>query len=109
MTDHVDSSAHPQSGVGLIRLAAADNVLVATRDLEPGRWATSAGESVDLAVAVPLGHKVASRHLAPGDKVVRYSMAIGSATAPIAAGEWVHTHNLTSDYIQTFAHRGGEE
>lgn len=95
--------------IGLIRLATTDNVLIATRDLAPGRSATAAGEVVSLSSTVSLGHKVASEALAPGDKVVRYAMAIGSATAPIAAGDWVHTHNLTSDYIQTFAHRGGEE
>ena len=52
---------------------------------------------------------MASQVLERGEKVIRYAMAIGSATAPIAAGEWVHTHNLASDYIQTFAHRGGEQ
>ena len=26
---------------------------------------------------------------------------------PIPAGAWVHVHNLASDYIATFAHRGG--
>jgi altronate dehydratase small subunit len=102
-------SAGPPISVGLIRLAAVDNVLIATRDLPPGASATSAGEVVDLTCAVPLGHKVASRFLERGDKVVRYAMAIGSATEPIAAGDWVHTHNVVSDYIQTFAHRGGEE
>jgi hypothetical protein len=35
-------------------------------------------------------------------------MPIGSATRPIAAGAWVHTHNLASDYIRTFDHRGGD-
>lgn len=95
--------------VGLIRLAATDNVLIATRDLPHGASATSSGEIVELTSPVPLGHKVASRFLERGDKVVRYAMAIGSATEPIAAGDWVHTHNVVSDYIQTFAHRGGEE
>lgn len=94
--------------IGLIRLATADNVLIATRDLRPGTWSTASGEVVCLRSTVPLGHKVASQALDPGDKVVRYTMAIGSATAPIDVGDWVHTHNLASDYIQTFAHRGGE-
>jgi hypothetical protein len=98
----------PPVAIGLIRLAANDNVLIATRDLQPGRCSTASGEIVRLSSTVPLGHKVASRVLEPGDKVVRYAMAIGSATAPIGAGDWVHTHNLASDYIQTFAHRGGE-
>jgi hypothetical protein len=108
MPDDVRRSGRPSAEVGLIRLAAGDNVLIATRDLGPGRYATSAGEIVDLTSTVPLGHKVASCTLERGDKVVRYAMSIGSATTPISAGDWVHTHNLASDYIQTFAHRGGE-
>jgi altronate dehydratase small subunit len=108
MPDDVRSAAMSPVEIGLIRLAAADNVLIATRDLGPGRCATAGGEIVDVSSSVLLGHKVASHTLERGDKVVRYAMAIGSATAPIAAGEWVHTHNLASDYIQTFAHRGGE-
>lgn len=109
MSEDVSASATPPAEGGLLRLAATDNVLIATRDLRPGRSATSSGEVVVLASAVPLGHKVASRSLERGERVVRYAMAVGSATTPIAAGEWVHTHNLASDYIQTFAHRGGEE
>jgi altronate dehydratase small subunit len=101
-------SANPDAALGLIRLGDADNVLIATRDLTPGLWATSSGEVVDVASMVPLGHKVASRRIERADKVVRYSMGIGSATEPISAGERVHTHNLASDYIQTFGHRGGE-
>ena len=94
--------------VGLIRLAADDNVLIATRDLPPCQYATGSGEVVTLTSTVSLGHKVASQTLDPGDNVVRCGMAIGSATAPIDPGDWIHTHNLASDYIQTFAHRGGE-
>jgi hypothetical protein len=35
-------------------------------------------------------------------------MPIGSTTSAVRAGEWMHTHNLASDYIATYAHRGGE-
>ncbi|HEY7486329.1 MAG TPA: altronate dehydratase family protein [Streptosporangiaceae bacterium] len=54
----------------------------------------------DVAVAVqglpgvPRGHKVAMRDLAAGSLVRKYGQVIGVATAPIAAGEHVHTHNL---------------
>lgn len=107
MADDVRHSATPPVEVGLIRLAATDNVLIATRDLRPGPWSTASGEVVRVRSRVSLGHKVASRALVRGDKVVRYAMAIGSATEPVRRGDWVHTHNLASDYIQTFAHRGG--
>lgn len=51
---------------------------------------------------VPLGHKVAARDIAAGEKIVKYGAPIGSATRDIASGEHVHTHNVQSDYIPTF-------
>ena len=50
----------------------------------------------------------ADRHAEADEKIIRLGMPIGSATRPIAAGAWVHTHNLASDYIRTFDHRGGD-
>lgn len=92
----------------LLLLHPADDVLVAVRDLQPGPHRTSTGGTVELAEPVDLGHKVAARDLAAGQHVVRAGMSIGSTTGPVRTGAWVHTHNLTSDYIVTFAHRGGE-
>ena len=42
------------------------------------------------------GHKYALRPIAEGEAVVKYGEIIGKATRPIAAGDWVHTHNLRS-------------
>lgn len=92
---------------GLLLLAEGDDVLIAVRDLGPGRHRTSAGGAVDIVEAVRLGHKVAARALASGERVVRCGVPIGSMSHAAAIGEWVHTHNLRSDYIATFAHRGG--
>lgn len=92
----------------LLLLAAGDDVAVAVRDLAAGPWRTSDGRVLETSGPVRLGHKVAVRALAAGEHVVRSGMSIGSATTPVAAGDWVHTHNLRSDYIVTFAHRGGE-
>jgi hypothetical protein len=50
---------------------------------------------------------VAARAIADGERIVRGGMPIGSTTSTIPAGRWVHTHNLRSDYLPTFAHRGG--
>ena len=93
---------------GLLVLAVGDDVAVAVRDLTPGPHRTSDGRTLELAGPVALGHKVAVRDVAPGEHVVRFGMSIGSATTAVVAGAWVHTHNLQSDYIATFAHRGGE-
>jgi altronate hydrolase len=43
---------------------------------------------------VPAGHKIASRAIAQGERVLKYNTEIGVATRDIAAGEHVHSHNL---------------
>ena len=96
------------SAATLILLAPGDDVFVAARDLDPGIHRTSAGGTAVVREPIRLGHKVAARDLTKGEPVVRAGMSIGSATTGVRAGEWVHTHNLASDYIATFSHRGGE-
>ncbi|TGN62392.1 altronate dehydratase [Paracoccus liaowanqingii] len=41
----------------------------------------------------PAGHKIARRAIAQGAAVVKYGQTIGYATAPIAPGDHVHSHN----------------
>jgi hypothetical protein len=109
---HGGTAARPEPdeplAATLLLLDDGDGVLVAARDLDAGTHRTSAGGTAVVREPVRLGHKVAARDLAKGERVVRAGMSIGSATRDVLAGEWVHTHNLASDYIATFAHRGGE-
>ncbi|MCX7646520.1 MAG: altronate dehydratase family protein [Rhodobacteraceae bacterium] len=85
-----------------IRLHADDNVLVALTDLAAG--AAVPGLAVPLPGPVPRGHKLAARAIAAGERVIRYGQIIGNATAPIAPGEHVHSHNLgMGDHDQDYA------
>jgi hypothetical protein len=43
------------------------------------------------------GHKLALKSLARGEEIIKYGEVIGIASQPIAAGDWVHTHNVESD------------
>lgn len=86
----------------LLRLHPADNVLTVIASLEPGDRVSIGSESITVPVRLPIGHKVAARALAAGEKVFKYGAPIGSASQPIATGEHVHTHNLQSDYLPTF-------
>jgi len=79
-----------------IRMAAADNVVTALEDLPAGREFDVDGEMVTLAEPVEFGHKFALTSFEPGDTVWKYGEVIGTATEAIAAGEWVHTHNVVS-------------
>ena len=75
-----------------IRLSAADNVVVARADLLPNT--PLAEEKVTSRSHVPAGHKLATAPIAKGQPVRKYGQIIGFATADIAPGEHVHTHNL---------------
>ena len=75
-----------------VRLHAADNVVVTRIDLLPG--ITLSDEKVDALAQVPAGHKIATAAIAKGEAVRKYDQIIGFATADIAPGEHVHTHNV---------------
>ena len=42
------------------------------------------------------GHKIAMADIPAGAPVIKYGFPIGFTTAPIKAGDWVHTHNLST-------------
>jgi altronate hydrolase len=78
----------------LIRIHPKDNVGVAVRSLPPGQALAAGLTAVVTRQPVPAGHKVALVSIAAGEDVVKYGYPIGRAKADIAAGDWVHTHNL---------------
>ena len=76
----------------VIRLNAEDTVAIALEDLGSGEVLREFG--VTLVDPVARGHKIALRDVAMGEKVLRYGQIIGQATAPIAKGAHIHSHNL---------------
>jgi altronate hydrolase len=73
-----------------------DDVAVALADLAAGLELQAGERSVVLPGLVERGHKFALRGLPAGSVVRKYGSSIGIATADIAAGAWVHSHNLRS-------------
>jgi hypothetical protein len=100
MTDRVPTL---QTDPRLLRLAPEDNVCVAATPLDAGETIAIEGRQVTLSQRIATGHKIAVRAIAAGGKVIKYGAPIGSATRDIAPGEYVHTHNLKSDYLPTLA------
>ncbi|PSP45935.1 hypothetical protein BRC69_04830 [Halobacteriales archaeon QH_6_66_25] len=47
---------------------------------------------------IPFGHKIALTDIDEGETVYKYGKSIGYASEPIAAGDWVHVHNVESNY-----------
>jgi altronate hydrolase len=86
--------AQVDAGQVVLRLNAADDVAIATADLEPGMTVSAGGAPVALAAPISRGHKLALRPIAAGRPVHKYGQVIGYATTDIEPGEHVHTHNL---------------
>jgi altronate hydrolase len=59
---------------------------------------------VEVHDAVPAGHKVALHAIRDGDPIRKYGVPIGRATMAIAAGAWVHSHNLATQLGRAFAY-----
>ena len=85
-----------------IRLSPVDNVVVARADLLPGTEVP--GERVATRGHIPAGHKLATAPVAVGEAVRKYNQIIGFATAAIAPGDHVHTHNVAmGDFARDYA------
>lgn len=93
----------------LLLIHPEDNVYVLTHGVQAGEELEIAGHSVHAASNLGLGHKLAARSVAAGEKIVKYGLPIGTATRDIERGEHVHTHNMRSDYLPTYTHEAGEE
>jgi len=88
----------------LMQLAPEDNVAVAKTTIAAGQSVLIGGRPVVFARFVPTGHKVAIVPIATGEKVKKYGAPIGSAIHDIVPGEYVHTHNVKSDYLPTYTY-----
>ena len=73
-----------------------DNVAIALEPIESGRSIDIAGTRVIAREAIPSGHKIARVDIPADQPVIKYGSPIGLATAPIVAGDHVHSHNLAS-------------
>jgi len=79
-----------------------DDVGIATEDINRGDQVTGVymdtEETITLQARgdIPLGHKIALSDIAKGGEVTEYRVTIGLAREPIAAGDYVHVHNIRS-------------
>ena len=93
----------------LLLISPGDNVKIAVRTLQAGAMLDVEGGPVPLRMPVNLGHKIAARDIAAGEKIIKYGVSIGSATTAIPAGDVVHLHNMKSDYLPTYLRGAGRE
>ncbi len=85
-----------------MRLSPSDNVAVALRPLQARESVALEGVALEVDRDIAVGHKVAARAIASGETILKYNCPIGVATTAIAAGAYVHTHNVASSYLPTY-------
>ena len=93
----------------VLLLADGDNVAIAKVDLESGTVVMVHGHRITLQVKILVGHKFAFKPVRNGETIVKYGAPIGVATRDIASGEYMHIHNIDSDYIPTYTLDSGHE
>ena len=80
-----------------IRLHPNDNVVVARTLIPAGADLDFEGRPLRTSQSISPGHKMAVARIPEGAVVYKYGEDIGRAGAPLAPGDWVHTHNLRFD------------
>jgi hypothetical protein len=84
-----------------------DNVATVTSDVEMSEEVEILSPQGDVtsrvkaAERILFGHKLALKPLDIGTSVIKYGEITGTASASIAPGEWVHTHNVESGRLST--------
>lgn len=88
-------------GSDALLLSADDNIVVALDTLKPDQPV----HGVIPAARIPRGHKMARLPIARDQAVVKYGQVIGFAKTEIAAGDWVHEHNVyLHDFTRDYAY-----
>lgn len=93
------ASSDPQTDPRLLVLAPGDNIAVARGEITAGTELVIAGRRIRLSRDLGFGHKLAVANVPAGTRLVKYGAPIGVATADIDIGDYVHHHNVASEYL----------
>ncbi len=80
-----------------MKIHSEDSVFIALQPLAKGEKVTVHGKTITIQNDIPFGHKVAWKNLQQNENVIKFGYPIGRAKEPIQEGEWVHTHNVTTN------------
>jgi altronate hydrolase len=81
----------------LLKIDARDNVAVALEDIAAGETLEIDGLRLTAKEDIDKGHKIACGDITEGEDIIKYDFPIGHATRNIAAGEYIHTHNIKTN------------
>lgn len=90
----------PKQLKSFILMNSDDNCATALEDVSKGSQVKIMDIPITINHNIPLGHKIAIKDIKKGELVKKYGQAIGVATENITKGDWIHTHNLSSQYFQ---------
>ncbi|MHA1695066.1 MAG: UxaA family hydrolase [Candidatus Helarchaeota archaeon] len=79
-----------------------DNVATALEEIQEGEKVEYANNIIIINRKIPFGHKFALNDIKKGDYVIKYGEIIGKAKKDIKQGDWVHTRNVRSAYLERF-------
>ena len=77
-----------------------DNCATALEDIPKNSQIIMNDDKITINQDIPLGHKFALNDINEGNLVKKYGQTIGITTDDITKGDWIHTHNLTSQYLK---------
>ncbi|MBW4845760.1 MULTISPECIES: UxaA family hydrolase [unclassified Lacrimispora] len=80
-----------------IQINPQDNVAVALCDNEKGTEVIIGGDAFILKDDILFGHKIALKDFSWDEEVIKYGESIGHITKPAQKGEWIHSHNLSTN------------
>lgn len=85
----------------IIKINSKDNVAVCLQPFSAGSSVDLEGHTYTFSDDLERGSKIALTPISAGEHIVKYGSPIGHAVQPIAAGEWVHTHNMKTNLSDT--------
>ena len=83
-----------------IILDLKDNCATSLEDIPQDTQIKLSEKTIVISQTILLGHKFALNDIYKKDKIIKYGEIIGIATEDIKEGEWIHTHNIKSAYLE---------
>ena len=80
----------------ILHIDPKDNLVTCLRDVKLGEVIDFEGEKLTVNADIPKFHKLAVKDIGKGDFCYKYGEIIGTATADIKKGDYVHVHNCES-------------
>jgi hypothetical protein len=83
-----------------IILNSKDNCATALEDIPQYTNMYISNKTIRINQKIPFGHKFALKKIEKDMYVTKYGENIGIATENINEGDWIHTHNIKSLYLE---------